>query len=277
MVAGGGMIQFEAEDWERDHPYCNGYHILLPGYSDLRTHYAVDPIPPEVVHTHPQVGQRKCRAGGGYVPDLTRFDNPSMDQALNLPQGTGQGVGVATRESRKAKKTKTSPNKPLPTPPIPSRDGMSTTSQSRVVTRHQKTSSNPGHGPSQNSQPITTRPTLRVPITSQENERKPPDQPLIGSTSGPTTSGQEDLEERQGLPPRGSQLVRKRKTDANTESSLMQALPPNANLTAVVSTVNSLVESQAQMFMAMMSTMKELSSKVDALGDRGGGGASSSS
>jgi len=57
----------------------------------------------------------------------------------------------------------------------------------------------------------------------------------------------------------------------------VQALPPNANLTAVVSTVNSLVESQAQMFMAMMSTMKELASKVDALGDRGGGGASSSS
>jgi len=194
-----------------------------------------------------------------------------MDQALNLPQGTGLGVGVATRESRKAKKTKTSPNKPLPTPPIPSRDGMSTTSQSRVVTRHQKTSS------SQNPQPIPTRPTLRVTITSQGNERKPPDRPLLGSTSGSTTSGQEDLEERQGLPPRGSQLVRKRKTDANTESSLVQALPPNANLTAVVSTVNSLVESQAQMFMAMMSTMKELSSKVDALGDRGGGGASSSS
>jgi hypothetical protein len=80
-----------------------------------------------------------------------------------------------------------------------------------------------------------------------------------------------------------SHLVRKKKNDTVSETSIVKALSSNSNLTTVVSTVNSLMESQAQaqsatnqMFLAMMATLKELSNKVDAMGDRGGGGPPSS-
>jgi len=78
--------------------------------------------------------------------------------------------------------------------------------------------------------------------------------------------------------------VRKRNTENNSETTLIQALSSDSQLTTVVSTVNSLMVSQVQaqaetnqMFLAMMNTLKALSDKVDAMGDRGGGGPPSSS
>jgi len=50
---GGGMISFDDKKWTRDHPHLNGYHILLPGYTELLTNYAIDPIvPPEPSYLH---------------------------------------------------------------------------------------------------------------------------------------------------------------------------------------------------------------------------------
>jgi len=81
-------------------------------------------------------------------------------------------------------------------------------------------------------------------------------------------------------PPVGSQLVRKRNTANNSKTALIQALSSDSQLTTVMSTVNSLMALQAQaktkanqMFLAMMNDLKVLSDKVDAMGDRGGGGA----
>jgi len=63
----------------------------MTGYSDLLTSYEKDLTVPVEGNSYPHgLKRNKQRPGGGCVQDLTRFDDPSTAQALNLPQGTGQ-------------------------------------------------------------------------------------------------------------------------------------------------------------------------------------------
>jgi len=63
----------------------------MPGYSDLLSGYEIDPMIPEAGSSFPNVPMtNKRRPEGGHVPDLTRWDDPSIAQALNLLQRSGQ-------------------------------------------------------------------------------------------------------------------------------------------------------------------------------------------
>ena len=70
--AGGGMIVFDDEGWERDHPADQlGSHVLLPGFISLHRNYRINPQVPEGVYFHPN---EQKRPGGAFVQKLVRWN-----------------------------------------------------------------------------------------------------------------------------------------------------------------------------------------------------------
>jgi hypothetical protein len=70
--AGGGMIVFDDEGWERDHPSDQlGSHVLLPGFISLHRNYRINPQVPEGGNSKPN---EQTRPGGAFVQKLVRWN-----------------------------------------------------------------------------------------------------------------------------------------------------------------------------------------------------------
>jgi hypothetical protein len=179
-ITGGGLIQFDSEKWEREHPYHNGYHIPMPGYSDLLSNYAIDPTIPEagtLFQTVPRTNKR--RPGGGYVPDLTRWDDPTLAQALNLPQRSDQGDLTSA-----GKKKKISPTKPVLDVSKPQEEeAVASRPRSRIVTQNIPTAARKKDRAPKPTNFPPPRQNLNITVTSLHDQQIVPAQPYRGTST----------------------------------------------------------------------------------------------
>jgi len=261
-VVGGGTIDFNYDKWTTDNPEYSGYHINLPGSTALSNCYITNP--PPRTHVTPSVNKR--RPGGAYLYDLTRCD-PTETVPSSSKTQVKEKLQNTQRQKRKSTEKETKDDN--------SDRHLKSSEEDRMNLRSPEVRVPPPPPKATQTKQKTLSSVLEV---------IPPSSSSIMITQSNSKIGYKNAQPMAlPDPPVGSQLVRKCNTAKNSETSLIQALSSDSQLTTVVSTVNTLMISQAQaqnetnqMFLAMMNTLKALSDKVDAMGDRGGGGAPSS-
>ena len=98
--AGGGMIVFDDEGWERDHPADQlGSHVLLPGFISLHRNYRINPQVPEGVNFQPN---EQKRPGGAFVQKLVRWNE--VQEVLPVIRSgemdSGRGITKSTTREK---------------------------------------------------------------------------------------------------------------------------------------------------------------------------------